>query len=55
MGRFTSASLIFPPLALQVLGTLCRYLLGLEPRRDPGVLLGGAARVVIGDGVSLEV
>lgn len=31
------------------------YLLGLEPRWNPGVLLGGAARVVIGDGVSLEV
>lgn len=31
------------------------YLLRLEPRRDPGVLLGGAARVIVGDGVSLEV
>jgi len=31
------------------------YLLGLEPRWDPCVLLGGAARVIVGDGVSLEV
>lgn len=31
------------------------YLFGLEPRRDPRVLLGGAARVVVRDGVSLEV
>ena len=31
------------------------YLFGLEPRWDPWVLLGGTARVVIRDGVSLEV
>lgn len=31
------------------------YLFGLESRRDPRVLLGGAARVVVRDGVSLEV
>lgn len=31
------------------------YLFGLEPRWDPCVLLGGTARVVVGDGVSLEV
>lgn len=31
------------------------YLFGLESRWDPCVLLGGTARVVVGDGVSLEV
>lgn len=31
------------------------YLFGLEPRWDPWVLLGGTARVVVRDGVSLEV
>lgn len=31
------------------------YLFGLEPRWDPCVLLGGAARVIVGDGVSLKV
>lgn len=31
------------------------YLFGLESRWDPWVLLGGTARVVVGDGVSLEV
>lgn len=34
---------------------LGRYLFRLEARRNPGIFLGGAARVVVRDGVSLEV